>query len=136
MNLKQPSIRLKVCCWGYFSFRLVLVLISQCVNRRPIFNYWVLCFCLLTVKFIILLMLGRFFKLTQGLRFSICLFVGAIKRVCFCADFILKTKPGFSMKGQLRIDCFLMVTLSMAISPLLLIFNDKALAPILSRRAK
>jgi monovalent cation:proton antiporter-2 (CPA2) family protein len=87
---------------------------------------------LMTVKFIILFMLGRFFRLRKGYDFLFAFLLAQSSEFAFVLI-------SFSKQNQLFDErtaglMLLMVTLSMAISPLLLIFNEKALTPILTRR--
>lgn len=87
---------------------------------------------LMIVKFVVLLVLGRFFRLRKGYDFLFAFLLAQSSEFAFVLI-------SFSKQNQLFDErtaglMLLMVTLSMAISPLLLIFNDKALAPILSRK--
>ena len=87
---------------------------------------------LMTVKFIVLLILGRFFRLRKGYDFLFAFLLAQSSEFAFVLI-------SFSKQNQLFDErtaglMLLMVTLSMAISPLLLIFNEKALAPILTRK--
>ncbi|TNF45773.1 MAG: potassium transporter [Bacteroidetes bacterium] len=87
---------------------------------------------LMTVKFIVLFILGRFFRLRKGYDFLFAFLLAQSSEFAFVLI-------SFSKQNQLFDErtaglMLLMVTLSMAISPLLLIFNEKALAPILSRK--
>jgi len=87
---------------------------------------------LMTVKFIVLFMLGRFFRLRKGYDYLFAFLLAQSSEFAFVLI-------SFSKQNQLFDErtaglMLLMVTLSMAISPLLLIFNEKALAPFLSRK--
>ena len=87
---------------------------------------------LIVVKFIILFILARFFRLRKGYDFLFAFLLAQSSEFAFILI-------SFSKQNQLLDEktaglLLLMVALSMAISPLLLIFNDKALAPILTRR--
>ncbi|MDO8951455.1 MAG: monovalent cation:proton antiporter-2 (CPA2) family protein [Draconibacterium sp.] len=87
---------------------------------------------LMAVKFIILLALGRIFRLRKGYDFLFAFLLAQSSEFAFVLI-------SFSKQNQLFDErtaglMLLMVTLSMAISPLLLIFNDKVLAPVLSRK--
>ncbi len=87
---------------------------------------------LILVKFIILYILGRFFKLRKGYDFLFAFLLAQSSEFAFVLI-------SFSEQNQLLDKrttglLLLMVALSMAISPLLLIFNEKALSPILTRR--
>ena len=87
---------------------------------------------LIVVKFIILLILGRFFRLRKGYDFLFAFLLAQSSEFAFVLISFSKQNQLFDERTSGIL--LLMVTLSMAISPLLLIFNDKALAPILSRR--
>ncbi len=87
---------------------------------------------LIIVKFVVLFVLGRFFRLRKGYDFLFAFLLAQSSEFAFVLI-------SFSKQNQLFDErtaglMLLMVTLSMAISPLLLIFNDKAVAPILSRK--
>jgi voltage-gated potassium channel Kch len=87
---------------------------------------------LMTVKFIVLFILGRFFMLRKGYDFLFAFLLAQSSEFAFVLI-------SFSKQNQLFDErtaglMLLMVTLSMAISPLLLIFNEKALTPILTRK--
>jgi monovalent cation:proton antiporter-2 (CPA2) family protein len=87
---------------------------------------------LIIVKFIILFILGRFFRLRKGYDFLFAFLLAQSSEFAFVLI-------SFSQQNKLLDDrtsglLLLMVALSMAISPLLLIFNEKALSPILTRR--
>lgn len=86
---------------------------------------------LIVIKFIVLIILGRFFKLKKGYEFLFAFLLAQSSEFAFVLI-------SFSKQNQLFDDktaglLLLVVTLSMAISPLLLIFNDKAISPILAR---
>ena len=87
---------------------------------------------LVVVKFIILLFLGRFFKLRKGYDFLFAFLLAQSSEFAFVL--ISFSKQNLLFDERTSGILLLMVTLSMAISPLLLIFNEKALVPILSRR--
>lgn len=87
---------------------------------------------LIIVKFIILFILSRFFRLRKGYDFLFAFLLAQSSEFAFVLI-------SFSEQNQLLDErttglLLLMVALSMAISPLLLIFNEKALSPILSRK--
>jgi monovalent cation:proton antiporter-2 (CPA2) family protein len=87
---------------------------------------------LIFLKFIVLLVLGRIFKLRKGYEFLFAFLLAQSSEFSFVLI-------SFSTQNQLFDThtagiLLLVVTLSMTISPLLLIFNDKAVRPILSRR--
>jgi len=87
---------------------------------------------MIIVKFIILIILGRFFRLRKGYDFLFAFLLAQSSEFAFVLI-------SFSQQNKLLDDrtsglLLLMVALSMAISPLLLIFNEKAISPILTRR--
>jgi monovalent cation:proton antiporter-2 (CPA2) family protein len=87
---------------------------------------------LIIVKFIILFILGRFFRLRKGYDFLFAFLLAQSSEFAFVLI-------SFSEQNKLLDQrtsglLLLMVALSMAISPLLLIFNEKAISPILTRR--
>ena len=87
---------------------------------------------LIFVKFIILYILGRFFRLRKGYDFLFAFLLAQSSEFAFVLI-------SFSEQNKLLDEktsgiLLLMVALSMAISPLLLIFNEKAISPILTRR--
>ncbi|QGY42894.1 potassium transporter [Maribellus comscasis] len=87
---------------------------------------------LILLKFIVLFILGRIFKLRKGYDFLFAFLLAQSSEFSFVLI-------SFSIQNQLFETqtagiLLLVVTLSMTISPLLLIFNDKAVRPILSRR--
>jgi monovalent cation:proton antiporter-2 (CPA2) family protein len=86
---------------------------------------------LIILKFSILLLLGRLFRLKKGFEFLFAFLLAQASEFSFVLI-------SFSKQNQLFDEqtaglLLLVVTLSMAISPLLLIFNDKAISPILAR---
>lgn len=86
---------------------------------------------LVFLKFLVLLVLGRFFRLSKGYEFLFAFLLAQSSEFAFVLIF-------FSRQSQLFDDktsglMLLIVTLSMAISPLLLLFNERAVAPILAR---
>jgi Kef-type K+ transport system membrane component KefB/voltage-gated potassium channel Kch len=87
---------------------------------------------LVVVKFIILLFLGRFFRLRKGYDFLFAFLLAQSSEFAFVLISFSKQNQLFDERTAGLL--LLMVTLSMAISPLLLIFNEKALVPILSRK--
>jgi monovalent cation:proton antiporter-2 (CPA2) family protein len=86
---------------------------------------------LILVKFIILLILGRVFKLKKGFEFLFAFLLAQSSEFSFVLISFSKQNKLFDEKTASLL--LLVVTLSMAISPLLLIFNDKAVSPILAR---
>jgi monovalent cation:proton antiporter-2 (CPA2) family protein len=102
-----------------------LVLIE---NPFQIFGFVML---LIILKFTVLLVLGRLFRLKKGYEFLFAFLLAQSSEFAFVLI-------SFSKQNQLFDDktaglLLLVVTLSMVISPLLLIFNDKAISPILAR---
>ena len=86
---------------------------------------------LIFLKFSVLLVLGRFFRLKKGYEFLFAFLLAQSSEFAFVLI-------SFSKQNQLFDNhtaglLLLVVTLSMVISPLLLIFNDKAISPILAR---
>lgn len=87
---------------------------------------------LIALKFGVLLLLGRIFKLRKGYDFLFAFLLAQSSEFAFVLISFSQQNLLFDAKtaGLLMLT----VTLSMVISPLLLIFNDKAVAPILSRK--
>lgn len=86
---------------------------------------------LVFLKFLVLLVLGRFFKLKKGYEFLFAFLLAQSSEFAFVLISFSKQNQLFEEKtGGLLL---LVVTLSMALSPLLLLFNDKAVSPILAR---
>ncbi|KAF0237038.1 MAG: glutathione-regulated potassium-efflux system ancillary protein [Prolixibacteraceae bacterium] len=84
------------------------------------------------VKFIVLFILARYFRLRKGHDYLFAFLLAPSSEFAFVLI-------SFSKQNQLFDEptaglMLLMVTLSMAISPLLLIFNEKALSPIMTRK--
>ncbi len=86
---------------------------------------------LILIKFVILLILGRVFKLKKGYEFLFAFLLAQSSEFSFVLISFSKQNQLFDEKTAAML--LLVVTLSMAISPLLLIFNDKAVSPILAR---
>ena len=86
---------------------------------------------LIAVKFIILLILGRVFRLKKGYEFLFAFLLAQSSEFSFVLISFSKQNKMFDDKTAAML--LLVVTLSMAVSPLLLIFNDKAVSPILAR---
>lgn len=87
---------------------------------------------LILLKFTVLISLGRIFKLRKGYEFLFAFLLAQSSEFSFVLI-------SFSLQNQLFDNhtaglLLLVVTLSMTISPLLLIFNDKAVRPIFSRK--
>ncbi len=87
---------------------------------------------LIFLKFTVLFFLGRAFKLKKGYDFLFAFLLAQSSEFAFVLISFSKQNQLFDEKtaGML----LLMVTLSMAVSPLLLIFNDNAIRPILAKR--
>ncbi len=89
-------------------------------------------FLLIVLKFIVLLVLGRLFKLRKGYEFLFAFLLAQSSEFSFVL--ISFSTQSHLFEPQTAGMLLLVVTLSMTISPLLLIFNDKAVKPILARR--
>ncbi|MFV0593820.1 MAG: monovalent cation:proton antiporter-2 (CPA2) family protein [Draconibacterium sp.] len=88
-------------------------------------------FLLIVVKFSVLLVLGRIFRLRKGFEFLFAFLLAQSSEFSFVLISFSKQNQLFDEKTSAML--LLIVTLSMAVSPLLLIFNDKAVSPILAR---
>lgn len=97
-------------------------------NPLTIFGYVVL---LIFLKFIVLLVLGRIFRLRKSYEFLFAFLLAQSSEFAFVLISFSKQNQLFDSETSGLL--LLVVTLSMAISPLLLIFNDKAISPILAR---
>lgn len=86
---------------------------------------------LILLKFIVLLILGRAFRLRKGYEFLFAFLLAQSSEFAFVLISFSKQSQLFS--SEVSSLLLLIVTLSMAISPLLLIFNDKAISPLLAR---
>lgn len=86
---------------------------------------------LVVIKFTILLILGRIFRLKKGFEFLFAFLLAQSSEFSFVLISFSKQNKLFDEYTTALL--LLVVTLSMAISPLLLIFNDKAVSPILAR---
>ncbi|WP_319265546.1 monovalent cation:proton antiporter-2 (CPA2) family protein [uncultured Draconibacterium sp.] len=86
---------------------------------------------LIFIKFAVLLILGRIFRLKKGFEFLFAFLLAQASEFAFVLISFSKQNKLFDDKTSGML--LLVVTLSMAISPLLLIFNDKAVSPILAR---
>ena len=86
---------------------------------------------LIVIKFIVLLILGRIFRLKKGYEFLFAFLLAQSSEFSFVLISFSKQNQLFDARTSAIL--LLVVTLSMAISPLLLIFNDKAVSPILAR---
>jgi monovalent cation:proton antiporter-2 (CPA2) family protein len=87
---------------------------------------------LITIKFVVLFVLGRVFRLRKGYDYLFAFLLAQSSEFAF----VLIT---FSQQNQLFDSqtagmLVLIITLSMATSPILLIINEKAIAPILSKK--
>lgn len=90
-----------------------------------------LVFALILIKFVVLLFLGRMFKLKKGYEFLFAFLLAQSSEFSFVMISFSKQNKLFD--AYTASILLLIVTLSMAISPLLLIFNDKLVSPILAR---
>ncbi len=86
---------------------------------------------LILIKFVVLLLLGRFFRLRKGFEFLFAFLLAQSSEFAFVL--ISFSKQSLLLDAQTASLLLLIVTLSMAVSPLLLIFNDKAISPLLAR---
>ena len=86
---------------------------------------------LIFIKFVVLLILGRIFRLKKGFEFLFAFLLAQASEFAFVLISFSKQNKLFDEQTSGML--LLVVTLSMAISPLLLIFNDKAVSPILAR---
>ncbi len=84
------------------------------------------------LKFIVLIFLGRIFKLRKGFEFLFAFLLAQSSEFAFVLISFSEQNKLFDERTAGLL--LLVVTLSMAVSPLLLIFNDKAISPLLSRR--
>jgi voltage-gated potassium channel Kch len=89
---------------------------------------------LIFLKFSVLLVLGRFFKLKKGYEFLFAFLLAQSSEFAFVLISFSKQNQLFDKHTAGLL--LLVVTLSMVISPLLLIFNDRAISPILARWQK
>ncbi len=87
---------------------------------------------LITVKFIVLLALGRVFRLRKGFDFLFAFLLAQSSEFAFVL--ISFSKQSQLLDNETAALLLLIVALSMAITPLLLIFNEKALVPVLTRK--
>ncbi|HYQ57799.1 MAG TPA: monovalent cation:proton antiporter-2 (CPA2) family protein [Draconibacterium sp.] len=97
-------------------------------------NPWVIIgfvLLLIFIKFVVLLILGRIFRLKKGFEFLFAFLLAQASEFAFVLISFSKQNKLFDEQTSGML--LLVVTLSMAISPLLLIFNDKAVSPILAR---
>jgi monovalent cation:proton antiporter-2 (CPA2) family protein len=86
---------------------------------------------LVLLKFLVLLFLGRFFRLKKGYEFLFAFLLAQSSEFAFVLVSFSKQSQLFEEKTAGLL--LLVVALSMALSPLLLLFNDKAVSPILAR---
>ncbi len=86
---------------------------------------------LIFIKFVVLLILGRMFHLKKGFEFLFAFLLSQASEFAFVLISFSKQNKLFDEQTSGML--LLVVTLSMGISPLLLIFNDKAVSPILAR---
>jgi Trk K+ transport system NAD-binding subunit len=102
---------------------------SLLINEPATIIFFVL--LLIVIKFTILLILGRVFRLKKGFEFLFAFLLAQSSEFSFVLISFSKQNQLFDERTSAVL--LLVVTLSMAISPLLLIFNDKAVSPILAR---
>ncbi len=86
---------------------------------------------LIFLKFSVLIILGRIFRLKKGYEFLFAFLLAQSSEFAFVLISFSKQNQLFDKHTAGLL--LLVVTLSMVISPLLLIFNDKAISPILAR---
>lgn len=86
---------------------------------------------LVAIKFVILLILGRIFRLKKGYEFLFAFLLAQASEFSFVL--ISFSKQNQLLDERTSAVLLLVVTLSMAISPMLLIFNDRLVSPILAR---
>ena len=86
---------------------------------------------LIFLKFIVLLALGRIFRLRKGFEFLFAFLLAQSSEFSFVLISFSKQNQLFDERTASLL--LLVATLSMTLSPLLLIFNDKAITPILAR---
>jgi monovalent cation:proton antiporter-2 (CPA2) family protein len=115
---------------GLFFISVGASINFQLLIQEPLQIITFVCILIL-IKFVVLLFLGRMFKLKKGYEFLFAFLLAQSSEFSF-------VMISFSKQNQLfdeytSATLLLVVTLSMAISPLLLIFNDKAVSPILAR---
>jgi len=86
---------------------------------------------LIIIKFTVLLILGRFFRLKKGYEFLFAFLLAQSSEFAFVLVSFSQQSQLFEEKtaGQL----LLVVALSMAFSPLLIVLNEKVVSPILER---
>jgi len=87
---------------------------------------------LIFIKFLVLVVLGRIFKLKRGFEFLFAFLLAQSSEFSFVLISFSRQNKLFDEQTSSLL--LLVVTLSMAVSPLLLILNDKAVSPILARR--
>ncbi len=88
-------------------------------------------FILIFIKFIVLLFLGRMFRLKKGYEFLFAFLLAQASEFSFIL--ISFSKQNNLFDEATAAIMLLIVTLSMAVSPLLLILNEKLVNPILAR---
>lgn len=86
---------------------------------------------LIVIKFGVLLILGKVFRLRKGYEFLFAFLLAQSSEFSFILISFSKQTQLFDERTSSLL--LLVVIMSMAISPLLLIFNDKMLSPILAR---
>ena len=86
---------------------------------------------LVVLKFSVLLILGRFFRLRKGYEFLFAFLLAQSSEFSFVLISFSKQSQLFDEQTSGLL--LLIITLSMAVSPLLLVFNEKAVSPILAK---
>jgi monovalent cation:proton antiporter-2 (CPA2) family protein len=86
---------------------------------------------LVVLKFMVLLALGRIFRLRKGYEFLFAFLLAQSSEFSFVLISFSKQSQLFDEQTSSML--LLIVTLSMAVSPLLLVFNEKAVSPILAK---
>lgn len=86
---------------------------------------------LILVKFIILFLLGRLFRLRKGYDFLFAFLLAQSSEFAFVL--ISFARQNSLLDTRTASLLLLVVTLSMAVSPLLLIFNDRVINPLLTK---
>ncbi len=86
---------------------------------------------LILIKFVVLLGLGRMFRLRKGYEFLFAFLLAQSSEFAFVLISFSEQSRLFDERTAGLL--LLVATLSMAVSPLLLIFNEKAISPLLSK---
>ncbi len=114
---------------------LFFISVGASINFKLLVSEPILVFALvltlIVIKFTVLLFLGRMFKLKKGYEFLFAFLLAQSSEFSFVMISFSKQNKLFDEYTAAMM--LLVVTLSMALSPLLLIFNDKLVSPILAR---